>query len=210
MNADLGPIRRLGCSSIVFVAFALSPFLPPVPARERPRPISRRPSRRRAGCSSSAACSTRAENRCRAQRSWFMRGTWHLGRLPTCPRGTRFRSEKPAPTARDGSGSMRPGPHRRRHDRFGAVALAPGHGAGWVELDPDDEQPTADISLRPEQVIHGRLFDVQGQPAPGVTLSVSSITSCLSPGYRARVVAAPMVSIPGGRRSRTFRPGPGR
>ncbi|MGP0065668.1 MAG: hypothetical protein ACLQGP_18950 [Isosphaeraceae bacterium] len=79
----------------------------------------------------------------------------------------------------DGSGRFRldaPRTSSSRHERFGAVALAPGHGAGWVELDPDDEQPTADISLRPERVIHGRLFDLQGQPAPGVTLSVSSIT----------------------------------
>ena len=58
---------------------------------------------------------------------------------------------------------------------FGAVALAPGHGAGWVSLDPDDDQPTANITLREEQVIHGRLFDLQGRPAPDVTLSVASI-----------------------------------
>ena len=51
---------------------------------------------------------------------------------------------------------------------FGAVAMAPGYGVGWVTLDPDDEQPTALISLRPEQVIHGRLFDVQGRPVPDV------------------------------------------
>ena len=63
--------------------------------------------------------------------------------------------------------------------RFGAVALAPGYGAGWVELDPDDDQPTADITLRPEQVIHGRLFDLQGRPVPDVTLSVASIRRVL-------------------------------
>ncbi len=62
-----------------------------------------------------------------------------------------------------------------RHANFGAVALAPGFGVGWVGLDPDDDQPTVNISLRPEQVIHGRLFDVQGRPVPDVTLSVSSI-----------------------------------
>ncbi|MGP0066350.1 MAG: hypothetical protein ACLQGP_22525 [Isosphaeraceae bacterium] len=61
------------------------------------------------------------------------------------------------------------------HADFGAVALAPGHGVGWVKLDPDDDRPTADIALRPEQVIHGRLFDLQGRPVPGVTLSVASI-----------------------------------
>ncbi len=62
-----------------------------------------------------------------------------------------------------------------QHESFGAVALASGYGVGWAELDPDDDQPTADISLRPEQVIHGRLFDLQGRPAPDVTISVASI-----------------------------------
>ncbi len=59
-----------------------------------------------------------------------------------------------------------------RHEAFGAVALAPGFGAGWVELDPDADQPAADIFLRPEQVIQGRLVDMQGRPVPGVALSV--------------------------------------
>ena len=78
----------------------------------------------------------------------------------------------------DGSGRFRidaPRTSSSHNQAFGAVALAPGHGVGWVELDPDDDQPTADISLRPEQVIHGRLFDLQGRPVPGVTLSVMSI-----------------------------------
>ena len=42
-------------------------------------------------------------------------------------------------------------------------------------LDPDADQPAADITLRPEQVIHGRLFDLQGQPARDVKLSVTAI-----------------------------------
>ena len=42
-------------------------------------------------------------------------------------------------------------------------------------LDPDADQPAADIALRPEQVIHGRLFDLQGQPARDVKLSVTAI-----------------------------------
>jgi hypothetical protein len=41
----------------------------------------------------------------------------------------------------------------------------------WVELDPDDDQPSTDISLRPERVIHGQLIDLQGQPAAGVEVS---------------------------------------
>ena len=82
----------------------------------------------------------------------------------------------------DGSGRFRidaPRTSSTRHEEFGAVAMAPGYGIGWVGLDPDDDQPTAEISLRPEQVIHGRLFDVQGRPVPDVTVSVRSIRSDL-------------------------------
>ena len=43
-----------------------------------------------------------------------------------------------------------------RHDMFGAIALVPGHGAGWVGLDLDSAEPVATITLRPEQLIHGR------------------------------------------------------
>ncbi len=70
---------------------------------------------------------------------------------------------------------------------FGAIALAPGHGVGWVELNPDADQPTADITLRREQVIHGRLLDLQGQPVPNVTLAVALIRRIPPPGQvRAR------------------------
>ncbi len=62
-----------------------------------------------------------------------------------------------------------------QYEDCGVVALAPGFGAAWTELDPDDERPTADIALRPEQVIEGRLFDLQGRPVAGVRVSVTSI-----------------------------------
>ncbi len=52
------------------------------------------------------------------------------------------------------------------YDTVGAIATAPGYGAAWVELNPDAEKPQADITLLPEQVIHGRLLDVHGRPAP--------------------------------------------
>jgi protocatechuate 3,4-dioxygenase beta subunit len=80
----------------------------------------------------------------------------------------------------DDSGRFRidaPRTSSTRYEDFGAVAIAPGFGAGWVALDPDDDRPAAEISLRPEQVIHGRLFDLQGRPVPDVSLSVSSIRS---------------------------------
>ncbi len=85
----------------------------------------------------------------------------------------------------DGSGRFRldaPRTSSSRQADVGAVALAPGYGAGWVELDPDADEPTADISLRPERVIQGRLFDLQGQPARDVKLSVTAIRRVLSKG----------------------------
>jgi hypothetical protein len=97
------------------------------------------------------------------------------GRAPSLSR----LSQVPIGEARaDGSGRFRldvPRTSSARHADLGAVALAPGYGAGWVELDPDDEQPHADITLRPEHVIPGRLFDLQGRPAPNVTLSVGAM-----------------------------------
>ena len=82
----------------------------------------------------------------------------------------------------DGSGQFRldsPRTSSSRNDEFMAVALAPGYGVGWAELDPDADQPDAEIRLQPEQVIQGRLFDLQGRPAQGVTVSVSAIRRIL-------------------------------
>jgi hypothetical protein len=80
----------------------------------------------------------------------------------------------------DGSGRFRidaPRTSSSYHQYFGAFALAPGYGVDWVDLDPDDDRRAADISLRPERVIHGRLFDLQGRPVPDVIVKVSSIRS---------------------------------
>ncbi len=85
----------------------------------------------------------------------------------------------------DGSGRFRidaPRTSSSSQGDFGAVALAPGHGTGWVELDPDVERPVAEIALRPERVIQGRLFDLQGQPARDVKLSVTAIRRVLNKG----------------------------
>ncbi len=78
----------------------------------------------------------------------------------------------------DDSGGFRldaPRTTSARHHRFGAVAVAPGFGAGWVELDPDADQPAANIPLKPEQVIEGRLFDVNGRPVGGVEVTVQGM-----------------------------------
>ena len=85
----------------------------------------------------------------------------------------------------DGSGTFRldvPRTSSARNDGFGAIAFADGYGAGWVTLDPDAVKPDADISLRPQQVIEVRLFDVQGRQAQGVSVSVSSIRRVLERG----------------------------
>ena len=99
---------------------------------------------------------------------------WH-GRGDGLLECRRSRSGRRGVTARAGSGWMRLRTTSSRHYQVGAVAIAPGYGAGWVELDPDAGQPVADITLRPEQVIQGRLFDVQGRPAQGVEVSVESM-----------------------------------
>ena len=62
-----------------------------------------------------------------------------------------------------------------RDEEVFVIALAPGYGIGWTRFDPDAQEPAADIVLRPEQVIEGRLHDVQGRPAQGVVVSVAWI-----------------------------------
>jgi hypothetical protein len=84
----------------------------------------------------------------------------------------------------DGSGRFQldaPRTSSSRYDQLSAVAMAPGHGIGWVELDPDVDQPSADITLPPERVIQGRLVDIQNQAAQGVKVSVWSIRRVLRP-----------------------------
>ena len=61
-----------------------------------------------------------------------------------------------------------------RHELI-VTALAPGHALGWTELDPDALAPTADVTLRPELVIRGRVFDVQGQAVRGVAIRVERL-----------------------------------
>ena len=67
---------------------------------------------------------------------------------------------------------------RTSSDRFfevHALAAAPGYGLGWTALNPDADQPAAEIRLRPEQLIRGRLVDISGQPAAGVEIQVAYV-----------------------------------
>jgi hypothetical protein len=55
-----------------------------------------------------------------------------------------------------------------------ALTMAPGFGLGWAQLNPDAAQPAAEIRLQAEQVIRGKLVDLNGQPAAGVELRVEN------------------------------------
>jgi beta-lactamase regulating signal transducer with metallopeptidase domain len=78
----------------------------------------------------------------------------------------------------DGSGRFRielPRTTSARQHGLTLTAMASGYSLGWTDLDPDVDPPVADVALRPELVIRGRMFDVQGQPARGVALRVESL-----------------------------------
>ena len=78
----------------------------------------------------------------------------------------------------DRSGSFRLDASRTssaRNDEVMAIALAPGFGVGWTRIDPDADEPSADVALQPEQFIRGRLLDVTGRPVRDVVVSVAAI-----------------------------------
>jgi RNA polymerase sigma factor (sigma-70 family) len=93
----------------------------------------------------------------------------------------RLATRAPGPIGQargDASGRFRldaPRTSSSSHYDVGAAAVAPGYGTSWVDLDPDADQPSADITLRPEQVIHGRAIDIQGQPVAGVAIAVEGM-----------------------------------
>ena len=101
----------------------------------------------------------------------------------------------------DASGHFRIDALRTSQERFFevyALAAAPGFGRGWALLNADAKQPAAEIRLRPEQVIQGKLFDVHGQPAAGVELHVWSIGRPTETGWYDGGVSVGQSSGPGG------------
>jgi RNA polymerase sigma factor (sigma-70 family) len=60
------------------------------------------------------------------------------------------------------------------------LAARKGYGLGWQQFHPDAEQPDAVLRLPPEQVIRGRLLDLQGQPAAGVRVHLAWVGQLLN------------------------------
>jgi RNA polymerase sigma factor (sigma-70 family) len=78
----------------------------------------------------------------------------------------------------DDKGRFRLESVRTRAERYFevyALASAPGFGLGWAQLNADAGEPAAEVRLQPEQVVHGKLFDVNGRPASGVEVRVRSV-----------------------------------
>ena len=177
-------LRFIALTSLVLVAFQLvprrcllNPGAPHPGSRHRPhrKRLTCLNPRRRVGCSSRAACSTQKENRCQRVQYGSCAEPLDARECWDCRERVRVRS----PADRRWLG---PVPNRRTSHVIVRIRVVrrvcPGARLwrGWVELDADAEQPAADISLRTERVIHGRLFDLQGRPVPDVTISVGSIT----------------------------------
>jgi hypothetical protein len=80
----------------------------------------------------------------------------------------------------DGDGRFRVEASRASSTRFFHIyaiagSTGPGTAFGCVKLATDAEQPVAEVHLQPEQVIRGKLVDVNGQPAAGVQLELDSV-----------------------------------
>ena len=98
----------------------------------------------------------------------------HAGSIaPQTGSARPFSSDAATPTPTAASGWTHRGPRRSDSSKeLYVLTTAPGFGVGWAKLNPDAEQPAAEIRLRTEQLIRGKLVDLSGQPAAGVELRV--------------------------------------
>jgi RNA polymerase sigma factor (sigma-70 family) len=86
----------------------------------------------------------------------------------------------------DAEGRFRFKAHRTSSARFlevYAIATAKGHAIGWQRIAPDAEEPHAVFKLLPEQLLRGRLVDLQGQPAAGIRVSLSRLGNVVNGEY---------------------------
>jgi len=67
-------------------------------------------------------------------------------------------------------------PKPDRNNRPSLAALAPGLGPDWVKLDPESAGGELTIRLRRDDVpIEGRIIGLEGQPVPGLSVSLAHI-----------------------------------
>jgi RNA polymerase sigma factor (sigma-70 family) len=74
---------------------------------------------------------------------------------------------------------------RRRHGTVTVLAGSQGHGLAPVPLKPDAKDPKVEIRLPREQVLKGRLVDLQGKPAVGVRVQLTRVNGRLPGKYYA-------------------------
>jgi RNA polymerase sigma factor (sigma-70 family) len=72
---------------------------------------------------------------------------------------------------------------RERHGTVTVLAGSPGHGFALVPLHPDAKEPKVEIRLPREQVLRGRLVDLQGKPAAGVRVQLTQVHGRLGKFY---------------------------
>ncbi|HEY2837999.1 MAG TPA: M56 family metallopeptidase, partial [Pirellulales bacterium] len=63
----------------------------------------------------------------------------------------------------------------KSHRGANVLARADGLALGWTKIEPDVKETKITIKLQPEEPIRGRLVDIDGKPASGVSYTVRSL-----------------------------------
>jgi hypothetical protein len=105
-----------------------------------------------------------------------------VARRKTPTRGGDLSRDERRPTLAqgraDGAGNFRftvPRTSTATYHEIHLLAGAPGHGLTWHDINPDAPRTEATLKLPPEKAVRGRLVDVQGHPAAGVTVRLSRV-----------------------------------